>query len=88
LNLLLFFALIWLWKRKRFDGQVFAAYLLAYAMLRTITESFRGDYDRHYFANLFTPGQAVSIFIFAAGLLLWWKLPDFTPRKTAPTASA
>ncbi|MGV3772474.1 MAG: prolipoprotein diacylglyceryl transferase [Verrucomicrobiales bacterium] len=88
LNLILFFALVWLWKRKKFNGQIFAAYLLSYAVLRTITELFRGDYEKQNFTGLFTPGQVVSIFIFATGLFLWWKLPAYMPRKNASTASA
>jgi len=75
LNLALYLALAALFRRRRFDGQVFAAYLLGYATLRTIVESFRGDYPVAHLAAGLTPGQLVSAGIFAAGLLLLWKLP-------------
>lgn len=75
LNLALYLSLTWLFRRRRFDGQVFAAYLLGYAALRTMVESFRGDYPAAHLATGLTPGQLVSAGIFAAGLLLWWKLP-------------
>jgi hypothetical protein len=44
LNFLLFLGLSWLYGRKKFDGQVFAPYLIAYAVLRGLVEIFRGDY--------------------------------------------
>jgi phosphatidylglycerol---prolipoprotein diacylglyceryl transferase len=75
LNLALYAGLAWLFRRKRFDGQVFAVYLLGYAVLRSLVESFRGDYPARHVAIGLTPGQMVSIGILAAGLLLLWKLP-------------
>jgi phosphatidylglycerol:prolipoprotein diacylglycerol transferase len=75
LNLLLYVALAWAYRRKRFDGQIFAAYLVAYAILRAFVEMFRGDYTVYYVHGWFTPGQLVSFGMFAAGLVLFWKLP-------------
>jgi prolipoprotein diacylglyceryl transferase len=75
LNLGLYLFLAWLFRRKSFDGQVFAVYLICYAVLRSFVELFRGDYTLvHYWGGL-TPGQIVSIGIVLAGLLLLWKLP-------------
>jgi phosphatidylglycerol:prolipoprotein diacylglycerol transferase len=80
LNLCLYGFLAWLYRRKRFDGQVFAVYLICYAVLRSFVELFRGDYTpEHYWAGL-TPAQMVSIGIIITGLILLWKLP----RKHAP----
>ena len=77
LNLALFAALSWLYPRKRFDGQVFGAYLVAYAFLRAFVELFRGDYSTVYLGGRATPGQLVSGVILLIGLLLLWKLrPD------------
>jgi phosphatidylglycerol---prolipoprotein diacylglyceryl transferase len=73
LNFLLFVGLTWLYRRKKFDGQIFAAYLICYAVLRSLVEIFRGDYEKHYLGGIATPGQTVSILIMAAGLTLWWK---------------
>jgi hypothetical protein len=44
LNLALFAGLAWFYKRRKFDGQVFALYLVCYAVLRSFVEFFRGDY--------------------------------------------
>lgn len=74
LNLGLYAALAWLYRRKKFDGQVFASYLIFYAVLRAFVEMFRGDYPANYPHSQATPGQMLSIPIFAAGVLLWWVL--------------
>jgi len=84
-NLLFFGALAWLFRRRKFDGQVFAAYLIGYSILRAILEAFRGDYTTFYFGGKATPGQAVSVLIFAAGAALWWRLRAVQPK--APPAA-
>ena len=72
LNLALYGFLAWLYRRRKFDGQVFAVYLICYAVLRSFVELFRGDYTlQHYWKGL-TPGQMVSIAIVIAGLVLLW----------------
>ena len=73
LNFALYLFLAWLFQRRKFQGQVFAAYLMCYAVLRAAVESFRGDYHEFYIGGIATPGQTVSIVIMAAGLGLWWK---------------
>jgi phosphatidylglycerol:prolipoprotein diacylglycerol transferase len=70
LNLALYGFLAWLFRRKKFDGQVFATYLLCYAVMRSFVECFRGDYtDLHKHLNL-TPAQWIGVPIFVAGLAL------------------
>jgi len=83
LNLVLYGGLAWLYRHKKFDGQVFAAYLLCYAVTRSIVESFRGDYPpSHYHGPLhLTPAQLVSIGIFAAGTVLWALLMKRQPKR-------
>ncbi len=71
LNLALFGALALGYRRKQFDGQVFAFYLMAYAPVRALVEHFRGDYAPAKFVGQFTPGQVVSLGIFAAGLVFY-----------------
>lgn len=76
LNLGLYAGLAWLYRRKKFDGQVFATYLICYAIIRSIVETFRGDYPAgHIHGGFFTPAQLVGIAILAAGVILLWKLP-------------
>jgi phosphatidylglycerol---prolipoprotein diacylglyceryl transferase len=70
LNFGLYLFLAWLFRRKTFDGQVFATYLMCYAVIRGIVELFRGDYtDLHYHLGL-TPAQWIGVPIFVAGLVL------------------
>jgi len=81
LNLFLYFFLAWLFRRKKFDGQVFATYLLCYAVTRSFVEYFRGDYTNlHYHLGL-TPAQWISVPIFIAGLALAALLSRRTPAK-------
>jgi phosphatidylglycerol:prolipoprotein diacylglycerol transferase len=83
LDFMLYLVLAWLYRRKRFDGQVFALYLVAYAFLRSFVELFRGDYPR-LTAGWITPAHWVSLILLGAGLaLLRW-----LPRRAVATAPA
>lgn len=75
LNLGVYVALELLFRRKRFDGQVFAAWLLIYPLTRSIAEIFRGDYPHRYIGGVLTPAHLVGIGILATGILLWKALP-------------
>ena len=75
LNLGLYVGLAALYRRKKFDGQVFAAYLVGYALCRSIVEFFRGDYPEHYLGGWATPAHLVSIAVLLAGIVLWSLLP-------------
>lgn len=86
LNFLFYAGLALLFQKRRFEGQVFAVYLMGYAILRTITEMFRGDYTESYLGGIATPGQTVSIVIFAAGALLWWRQRKSRPVPQAPAS--
>ena len=74
LSLGFYFALAWLYRRKRFDGQVFATYLMGYALLRAFVELFRGDYAAEHLHHGLTPAHLVSVGIFVAGAVLFWTL--------------
>ena len=70
-ELLLFAVLVLVVRpRKRFHGQVLATWLMAYAVLRTVVEAFRGDIERGVVAGLGV-GQWTSALILAAGLSAW-----------------
>jgi phosphatidylglycerol:prolipoprotein diacylglycerol transferase len=73
LSVLLFLGLEWLFRRRKFDGQVFATYLICYAFSRSLVEAFRGDYPvSQRFANgTLTPAHLASILILAAGIALY-----------------
>jgi phosphatidylglycerol---prolipoprotein diacylglyceryl transferase len=56
LNFLNFAVLFVILKKKKFDGQVFAFYILNYSVIRFFTEYFRGDHgDSVYFIRGATP---------------------------------
>jgi phosphatidylglycerol:prolipoprotein diacylglycerol transferase len=74
LNLVLYGLLAWGYRRRQFDGQIFAGYLLGYAVLRICAEMFRGDYRSLYLGNWATPAQVLSGLIFVIGAGLWWQL--------------
>ena len=78
LNFINFGILFLILRRKRFDGQVFAFYILNYSVIRYITEFFRGDHaDRVYLLRNPSPYLSVSypqlfclIGLFAAVILM------------------
>ena len=75
LNLLLYFGLATLYRRKKFEGQVFASYLVGYAVIRSFVELFRGDYaPDQYLGGWLSPGQVVSVLILGTGIVLLWAL--------------
>jgi phosphatidylglycerol:prolipoprotein diacylglycerol transferase len=79
---LIFLFLTWFRSRKRFHGELLALYLMLYAPLRAIVETFRGDEERgrvfnflgsaaqHAWWNLST-SELISVGIFAAGLAIY-----------------
>lgn len=80
LNLALYAFLAWLFKRKKFDGQIFATYLICYAILRSVVEHYRGDYSGlHYHLGL-TPAQWISVPMFIIGLAM----AAILSRRTEP----
>jgi phosphatidylglycerol:prolipoprotein diacylglycerol transferase len=87
LNISFYVLLAWIFQRRKFDGQVFAIYLMGYSMIRAFVESFRGDYTEFYLGGLLTPGQTVSLIIFIAGVVLWFILNKTKVRGTASPAT-
>lgn len=75
--LTIFGILLWITRRKKFDGQVAGAAFMLYAVLRSVVELYRGDLDRGSIGPLST-AQFTSIFGFALGVLILW----MAPRRT------
>jgi phosphatidylglycerol---prolipoprotein diacylglyceryl transferase len=68
-----FFFLMWLFKRKKFDGQVFAAYLILYGIARYFLEFIRDDPGRgSVFGGIMTGTQLISICLVLFGGAVWW----------------
>ena len=70
-------------RRRRFDGQVFVVWLLVYPFARSLTELFRGDYPHRYLGGSLTPGQAMSLFTVIVGVMLYYFLPRRLTRRPA-----
>jgi phosphatidylglycerol:prolipoprotein diacylglycerol transferase len=82
-----FFILMWMLKRKKFDGQVFAAYLILYGVARYFLEFIRDDPGRgSVFGGLMTGTQLISICLVITGSLIWYlrsSVPKPVPAQAA-----
>lgn len=68
----IFGLLVWLWRRRRFPGQVFASYLMLYAVARFLIEFLRDDPRGGFlFGGALSTPQAFSVALFAAAGLFW-----------------
>lgn len=76
--------LAWQYRRKRFAGQTFAWYLIAYALVRFTIEFFRGDYGTMTLAGL-KPGQALSAVALAGGVWLFLSRRPGSAAGTPPS---
>lgn len=81
-----FFVLGWMLKRKKFDGQVFGAYLILYGTARFFMEFLRGDDGRgEVFGNLMTGTQLISILLVLTGGFIWWFRSSYRAVPAAAT---
>jgi len=86
-ELINFFILVWLFKRKNRDGQVIGAYLFLYGFARFFLEFVRDDPDRgSVFHGAMTTTQLISIFMVVTGGILWMRRPKRVPEKTPVAA--
>ena len=67
-NLAIFGVLTLLYRRKRFTGQIWWAYVLGYGALRFAVEFCRGDYETHYLQR-FTIGHIIAFAMMIAALV-------------------
>lgn len=64
--------LAWGFGRRRFEGQIFALYLVAYGILRGVVELYRGDYPASALTlGVFTPAHWVSVGLLIMGIILY-----------------
>lgn len=79
---ILFAGLIWVFKHKRFDGQVGLTYFMAYPIIRSIVEIYRGDLIRGFVIDgLLSTSQFISILVFlAASAVLIYRLKSLEAR--------
>jgi phosphatidylglycerol---prolipoprotein diacylglyceryl transferase len=86
-ELIIFSILTWMFARKKFDGQIFGAYLFLYGIARFLIEFLRGDPGRGgpYFGGALSGTQLISIGLVLAGGLLWYLRP--APKVVIATAT-
>jgi len=67
--------IIFVGRRKQFDGQLFMLYLMLYAIARSVLEIFRGDLERGFLIdNVLSNSQFISILVFLGGLIAYSRL--------------
>jgi len=84
--LLLFILLSYIYRRRKFDGQVFWLFIGLYAVTRFLIEFLRGDGERIIF-KVFTGSQGVSLLLLPAAVVMLFVLRARAKRK-AEAASA
>lgn len=80
-NLLIFGFLLWLRKRRAFDGQIIFAYLMIYSVARFTIEFWRDDPRGHVL--WLSTSQFISVVLFILGLALMlyhWRKADGSPK--------
>jgi phosphatidylglycerol:prolipoprotein diacylglycerol transferase len=84
-----FFFLMWLLKRRKFDGQVFGAFLMIYGVARFFLEFLRDDPGRgSVFNGAMSGTQLIAIGLVIGGGIIWWLRPgakNLTARVVGAT---
>jgi phosphatidylglycerol---prolipoprotein diacylglyceryl transferase len=85
LSCVVIFALLMiLYRRKSFDGQVFAVYLALYATARFSLEFLRGDRDRGFlFGELVSTSQFIAIIAMSVAVLMYSRLNQHNKQLRA-----
>lgn len=80
-----FIFLMWLLKRRKFDGQVFGAFMFVYGVARFFLEFIRDDPGRgSVFGGAMTGTQLIALGLIVGGGIIWWLRPG--AKKLAPQA--
>jgi phosphatidylglycerol---prolipoprotein diacylglyceryl transferase len=83
-----FLFLTWLLGRKKFDGQVWATFMILYGVERYFIEFLRDDPGRgEVFGGVMTGTQLISIFLVVGGGLIWWLRSSTQPAALRPQKS-
>jgi len=83
-----FFFLMWLLQRRKFDGQVFGAFLFIYGVARFFLEFIRDDPGRgSVFGGAMSGTQLIAIGLVVAGGLIWWLRPGAKNVVTQPVGA-
>ena len=83
-----FLLLTWMFRRKKFDGQISGSFLFLYGVERFFIEFLRGDEGRgEVFGGLMSGTQLISIFLVIGGGLIWW-YKSGAPKRVPPQSGA
>ncbi|MFH2058056.1 MAG: prolipoprotein diacylglyceryl transferase [Pseudomonadota bacterium] len=69
-NLFLFFILLWITRKKRFNGMVFLSYIMLYSLFRFIIEFFRGDFRGDFIFNFISMSQGIGLLVSLIAFIL------------------
>jgi phosphatidylglycerol:prolipoprotein diacylglycerol transferase len=72
INLVLFVLLIRLEKRRKFRGQIFAAFLMLHGIYRFGVELIRAGATSRYAFGWVTDGHIAALIVFLVGLTIYW----------------
>ncbi|MBU0505789.1 MAG: prolipoprotein diacylglyceryl transferase [bacterium] len=82
-EMLIFAILVFMRRRKPFDGSVFLTYLILYSILRSLIELWRGDLVRGFVIEPYlSNGQFISIVTIIIAVFLWIFLAKRAKEKT------
>ena len=83
-----FFFLMWLLKRRKFDGQVFGAFMFIYGVARFFLEFLRDDEGRgSVFGGAMSGTQLIAIGLVIAGGIIWWLRPGTKDATVLPVSA-
>jgi len=71
--------LVWLIRRKKFEGEIIGTYMIIYGIGRFFIEFFRGDPGRGEFIGWMSGTQAIAIGLVIFGGLLWMRRATLAP---------
>jgi len=71
--LAVFGILLWWRKRQRFKGELFLAFIMLYALVRSFVEIFRNDPRGVYLDGLISTSQIISLLVVIPALWLFVK---------------
>ena len=85
-ELAIFSTLMWMFARKKFDGQIFGAYLFLYGIARFLIEFLRDDPGRgSVFGGMLSGTQLIAIGLVLTGGIIWYLRP--APKVVLATAT-
>ena len=76
--------IIFVSRRKQFNGQIFMLYLMLYTIARSILEIFRGDLERGFLIdNVLSNSQFISILMFLSALIVYIQLAKKSKQQVS-----